>query len=327
MNITRTIFAVSILALGVHAEAQNIVPNWSFEEYTQCPGDYNQVERATGWQRSWNNNVVEFHTEYLNACADYDFGVPTNVWGTQAASTGTAYMGQVSMAPSVTMDYRENIYIQLIEPLVLDQDYTVHLKLSWTDNCQHASNNQGVKFSTVPNFPIDGISQIYSDNIITDKLNWTEISGTFTADSAYAYVCVGNFFSDAETLTSTPCPTCPNYRYGYYIDDVCVLPKHSSNVGDCTVAYIPTGINFDLSHTNNFRVISSDGRLTVQFDSPLFRNAMFRLSDMEGRSLRSAQLTKGSTTMDLRTEELAPGAYLIIMRFGDERWAQRFIKL
>lgn len=326
MYVVRTLLVASTLALAGNIEAQNLVPNWSFEDHTECPDDYGEVERATGWERSLNNNVVEYHTEYLNACAEYDFGVPDNVWGTQAASTGTAYMGQVSMAPSVMTDYRENIYIQLIEPLVVDQDYTVHLKVSSTDNCQHASNNQGVKFSTVANFPIDGTSQIYSDDIITDKLNWTEISGTFTADSAYAYVCVGNFFSDAETLTSTPCPTCPNYRYGYFIDDVCVIPKHAGSE-DCMVVYSPVGINDLSSPSFGLHVSTSSSGVSVQFERPLIENAKVTLLDMEGRTLQTVPVAKGDTGKDLYLEGIAPGAYLLRMDMGGQHHVQRFIHL
>lgn len=318
--------AFFLIWISTMADGQNLVPNWSFEDYDLCPDDYGQVERAIGWHRSLNNNVAQYSTEYMNACTSFNFGAPSNVWGTQVPSTGSAYMGQVSMAPSVMTDYRENIYIQLIAPLEPNYDYTVHFKVSWADGCKHASNHQGVKFSTVPDFPINGISQVYSVAIIADKLNWTEVSGSFTADSAYSYVCVGNFFTDAATMTSTPCPSCPNYHYGYYIDDVCVFPKHSGS-GDCAVAYVPAAIHESHGALDGMQVFQSVAGVNVHFSLPLPRNAALTLYDVQGRSLATIGLEKGTATGDLPMHGIAPGIYILDVSTGGERWCQRFLKL
>lgn len=209
--------------------AQNLVPNPSFETFSSCPNNYNQVSRATGWFPSSNNNNPTYHTEYCNACGTSLFQVPANTWGNQVAATGVGYMAEVTMDPGSQQDYRENIYAQLTSPLIIGNTYYVSFNISHTDNSQYASNNFGVKFATVPNFPINNICQVYSANIITDKINWTTISGCFVADSAYKFICLGNFFTDTNTLTQQSCPGCQWPLFGYYLDDVSVTTS-SSNV-------------------------------------------------------------------------------------------------
>lgn len=214
---------------------QNLVPNPSFETFSSCPNNYNQVSRATGWFPSSNNNNPTYHTEYCNACGTSLFQVPANTWGNQAASTGVGYMAEVTMDPGTQQDYRENIYAQLTSPLIIGSTYFVSLKVSHTDNSQYASNNFGAKFSTTTNFPINNICQIYSSNIITDQQNWVTISGCFVADSAYSYICLGNFFTDANTLTQQSCPGCQWPLYGYYVDDVSVTQFSIGTSGNTTI--------------------------------------------------------------------------------------------
>ena len=51
-------------------------------------------------------------------------------------------------------------------------------------------------------------------------MNWTKISGSFIADSAYSYVMLGNFFDDnhTDTLNLQQFP----YAAYYFFDDICV---------------------------------------------------------------------------------------------------------
>lgn len=251
--ITLLIFFLLVSQLNF---SQNLVPNPSFEIVSSCPNNYNQVSRATGWFPSSNNNNPTYHTDYCNACGTSLFQVPANTWGNQAAPTGVGYMAAVTMDPGSQPNYRENIYAQLTSPLVIGNTYFVSLKVSHTDNSKYASNNFGAKFSTVPDFPINNICQVYSANIISDKQNWVTISGCFVADSAYKYICLGNFFTDANTLTQQSCPGCQWPLYGYYVDDVSVT-LFTSNIacsgttslcaGQTTTLTASGGVNYSWS--------------------------------------------------------------------------------
>ena len=71
-----------------------------------------------------------------------------------------------------------------------------------------ASNKLGAKFSTVSYsysnpIQINNFAHVYSDSVIKDTTSWTLIKGEFTADSAYQYISIGNFFDDINTDTIT----------------------------------------------------------------------------------------------------------------------------
>ena len=53
---------------------------------------------------------MQHATDYMNACNTTTFNVPNGAWGYQVAHSGNGYMSTVTMAPQVSVDYRENIY-------------------------------------------------------------------------------------------------------------------------------------------------------------------------------------------------------------------------
>jgi hypothetical protein len=95
---------------------------------------------------------------------------------------------------------------------------------NWTNqsyNCS-ASNNIGVRFTTKPysaSFPppINNTATLNTDTIVKDTLNWILLSWNFTADSAYNYIYIGNFFDNAHT--DTVVINAPNGQFGiaYYL--------------------------------------------------------------------------------------------------------------
>jgi hypothetical protein len=240
----------------------------------------------------------------------------------QPASTGSAYMAQVTMAPQVGVDYRENIYAQLISPLIAGQDYDVHLMVSWTDNSQYATNNIGVKFSMDTIFPIDGVAQVYSSAVINDTQNWTEISGSFTAEVAYEYIAVGNFLTDDETESAYDCPSCTFNQHAYYIDDVCVVPKHGN--GECSLAMAVNELHMA---SGGMRIVPTMLGLNVQFAQPLPQKAVLTVFDMQGRSLETVVVARGSMTQSLSMDAIAPGAYMVNVNVAGELWTRRFVNV
>ncbi|MCW5897970.1 MAG: T9SS type A sorting domain-containing protein [Flavobacteriales bacterium] len=69
-------------------------------------------------------------------------------------------------------------------------------------------------------------AHILYPQILSDTVGWTLVSGSFVADSAYWYLMIGNFFSNALTDTlhfAPPGPTWNAYSYTL-VDAVCVSP-------------------------------------------------------------------------------------------------------
>lgn len=205
----------------------NLVPNPSFEDTVACPNAGNQVDRAVGWYPSRNS------PDYFNGCDWINglLGVPYNALGFQYANTGVAYCGIVSFAHNAP-NYRETFTCKLTSALVIGKKYDVSFYASWSGKYRMASNKLGILFSTSNydtsiNAPIGNYSQVYTDSIITDSVNWTLIHKSFIADSNYTYLSVGSFFDSSMVDTIHPIPSSLAY---YYIDDVSVTADTTTSV-------------------------------------------------------------------------------------------------
>lgn len=211
-----------VLVLTTVAQV-NLVPNPSFEDTVFCPWVNSQLEACSLWQNFGNT------PDYFNSC-DWAMNVPNTPFGFQHANSGVGMAGIIIYnnpnAPSGP-NYRETIGIALNHSLQINEKYyfSFFTNFSNTPNLSIASNNIGLKFSTVdfdsccpPH--IDNFAHCFSSVIITDSINWSQISGSFIADSAYSYVMIGNFFDDTSTDT-LQIGQYPSDAY-YFIDDVCV---------------------------------------------------------------------------------------------------------
>lgn len=208
-----------IVGLGY---GQNLVGNSSFEDTISCPQGFEYISSSTGWYSSSQT------PDYFNPCANSNFytvGAPDNIFGYQPAFEGVSYAGICTFSREYSW-VREVIGVQLSQPLITGNRYYVSSYISLADSSSFdcETNHFGFKFSTVKYdyytfnpIPIDNFSHIKSDDIISDKLGWTKISGSFIADSNYAYLSIGNFYDSLNTDTSN----CINYAY-YFVDNVCV---------------------------------------------------------------------------------------------------------
>jgi len=223
------IFSFSLL----NCSAQNLVPNPSFEDTVSCPNDIMETYKAKYWVINVNS------ADYFNSCAgtSNEVSVPKNSFGYQIPATGKAYCGEYFYVKSTMGDVREYLGARLLSPLIPNQKYYGSFKVSWADGLC-ATNKLGILFTNsyygdsttwgavvVPPPLINNLAQVYTNSLITDSVNWTTISGSFIADSAYKYIYIGNFFSRTNTDTlwfngySGGLPDCKSY---YYIDDICV---------------------------------------------------------------------------------------------------------
>lgn len=201
-----------LAALTQVSEAQNLVPNPSFETYSQCPDPAtidpmpdNMIDLATGW-----NNPTGWTPDYFAACVSETSGynVPNSGWGFQNARTGNAYAGLVSAA--ISANAREYIQTELTESLIAGKQYSVTFYVSLSERCTYASNNIGAYFSDTPvsvshSWVLPYTPQISNNpftNPLTDTLGWTEVSGVFTSVGGEKYMTIGNFNDDATTDTT-----------------------------------------------------------------------------------------------------------------------------
>ncbi|MES2560450.1 MAG: gliding motility-associated C-terminal domain-containing protein [Bacteroidota bacterium] len=234
--------------------SQNLVQNGSFEDKSACPNVNSQITLANNWFSGYNGTLNG--VAYFNACASSpNYGVPTNVFGNQPARTGVAYA--LSFLPQCAICSRGYIVNHLVAPLVGGRTYYFEMYLSLSDISTVAHNKIGVYFSntTTTNsstFIKPFSPQIITPTYITDKSNWVQVSGSYTASGGEEWITIGSFapYSLADyTPVPDGNPTFVNSAW-YYVDDVylgdnCNIPSDilGPNMSICADSTTITRLN------------------------------------------------------------------------------------
>ena len=293
-------FLVVLLLFGTSKAQTNLVPNPSFENYSSCT---QFVSSASGWVNCGET------PNYCNSCSNPSpFGVSSNFIGYQPAATGNAYC--ILCTYSSTQLFREIIGISLTQALTIGNTYFVSFKCSpgspGYGYCLQ-TDKIGLRFSTVTydsiNSPsINNFAHIYAINVVTDTANWTTVSGYVTADSAYTFLAIGNFFDDANTDTIIPGFQCAAFAL-YYVDDVVV----SDSI---------TGLE-TITPFNDQLIAFQIGNDLV-FQSSSIKLNSITLYDYVGNKVGVKSVIQGSDTK-FNVEMLCSGVYLAVAEMGDQR--------
>lgn len=216
-------FAVVCCFGKVHA--QNFVPNPSFELATGCV-------TGNGWASVDSWRVPTSHSgspDRFHVCAPGTFGVTANVFGDQAARTGSAYVGFVTHFGTNGL-FREYLRAPLTSALSIGTSYTATGYLSLSDGSGWATDGFGFYFSTTAvtgsgnSAPLALTPQVAcpTNTFINDKIGWMAVSGNFVATAAFQHITFGNFKTDAATNVQVQ-PSGWTWNYTY-LDDVSVTP-------------------------------------------------------------------------------------------------------
>lgn len=216
------------------------MPNGDFEYYTNCPNSIStgDLNYAAPWFK------VYASTDYFNTCdvstnsqgVPANLGIPSNYYGSQAARSGSAYAGFYGSIQT-PQNYREYLEVLLTDTLVQNEKYLVSFYVSLSDRCGYGMTTVGAYFSPTPvsstNYGVLPYSpQILnpSSNFLSDKINWTLIEDTLTAQGGEQYITIGNFKDDLNSgiiyITGS---------FGYsevylYVDDVSVINVNSIGI-------------------------------------------------------------------------------------------------
>ncbi|MBW7914676.1 MAG: hypothetical protein H3C54_13480, partial [Taibaiella sp.] len=214
---------VTILFLQITANAQNLVPNYSFEQYINCPNYPSQVTTHCA-------NWVQYTTgtsDYFNECATHPWvDVPTNAQGSQNALHGNAYIGLYDFLPIAPQWEYAGVAITAMQ---IGKVYEVSMSVSLGDSCFYASNGLGAFFfdngpTTYPGtslLPFDPQISYKDYGPISNKTSWTRLSDYMFADSAYDNIVIGGFLAHSLLQIDTLSTGSSGVSY-YYIDSVVV---------------------------------------------------------------------------------------------------------
>ncbi len=226
----------------LQAQSVNLVENYSFEEYKDCPQTFTPQDRSHKLVSDWTYPTLAT-PDYFNKCSPLrqeGVGVPNNFAGESLPKSGNAYAGAIL---SGTDDgYREYIQGTLKTPLVAGKKYCVNFSYKLASYSKFAVDQLSLFFSNVEirndlmvNLPykpqINNTQGLFLDNI--DE--WEEICTVFEASGNEKYFIIGNFQSYDNTnyvATDKNMKNLMNKEYAYYyFDDIIIRPL--DNCTDC----------------------------------------------------------------------------------------------
>jgi hypothetical protein len=316
-NFNKLLFLI-IFLFSRNLPAQNLVSNPGFEDTVHCPVTAGQIEWATGWQ------IFGESPDYYNACApscNFCVGVPDNFSGHQSPYLGNAYAGLVTSSVSIH-EAREYIATELVNPLQIGKKYFVSAYICRGSSSQAhgASNNFGFKFTSYQYtyfnpIPANNFAQVVDTSILLDSLNWTLFSGSFSADSNYKYLVIGNFFDDAHTDTVEMDSANFIFNSAYYlIDEVCVTPDS----GNCSPLLSVQNNLFD----TNFKIYFKNGQLII--DNPQLITAEMEIYNLSGQ--RVFQNNLKSNTESYNVHDFPSQLYVLKIVFNRQTLITRIFK-
>ncbi len=237
---------------------------------------------------NWENIGVQqafasgYGGQYYNECANKPEDRPFSF--VQKAHSGK---GMAQILNTNAGFFQERIFygIKLITSLKIGHRYAVSFFINLADSSCSAMNNIGVLFCTQKIKIIDtsnitsvcypNRAQVYSKNVIEDKINWVEIKGSFIADSAYNYMVVGNLFDYKKTTyKNLDCTGALEYP-AYLIDDFTVEEINNSIQinnklickGDSAILQVTGNLSQFYWSLNKSDTLSTLNRIKLKVDS------------------------------------------------------------
>jgi len=294
------------------ANAQtNLVLNYSFEDYTTCP----LPEDGAGgsfiiYTPPWYS-PQEGTPDLFNECSNSRNNVPYSSAGFQYAKTGKGFGGFV-WGSDGNCEYLTG---RFSSPLVNGKKYCVEFYVNLANYSYYAFDRIGAYIS-VDSIHMSGgaygylhfIPQIENPagNIITDTLNWTKISGKYTASGGEQFITIGNFRPDSLVQTLVHDTIVGDFPY-YYLDDVSVY--------DCSDT---TGIN-EIGGNNYFNFYPDPVKdiANIDYDVKTGANLILSIFGIMGNKLMEIKLDNNTQHYSFSTQQLKQGVYFYRITSGN----------
>ncbi len=191
------------------ANGQNLLRNGNFEEFADFEG-YDFGYKAL------ENNITTWRPPTLGQ---------TKIFSDEkTAKSGKAFVGIHTYG---IRNYREYITSPLNCRLIAGETYILKFYVKLSPNSEFAISSFGASFTAErPDVnttdALKDSTQIFVDNIafFDDKKAWLLVEDSFTAVGNEAYVTIGNFLSDEESVSKKVVKMAREGRAYYYIDDV-----------------------------------------------------------------------------------------------------------
>jgi hypothetical protein len=292
--------------------AQNLVPNYSFEQVDSCPYKQGQLSFAQGWINPQND--TNGTPDFFSHCSPvFQFNTPANILGFAFPKTDSSYIGLLLFQYYQGINnLREYAEIELLQTLIAGEQYYLELNVSCAENVGYAQNLIGMAFSdtlyinpTYQYFPIPTALEHIGSPII-DTTNWTKISGIYSAIGTEQFLLLGCFKPDNILLLDSLNVGSPidDFSY-YYFDDIKVIPLDSLQ-----------GIDEPISNLLvNVYPNPAKEWLTLDFNSNIQKQLNVSLFSVEGKEIKNWS-EKYTSKMYLTLPQLSNGIYFLKIRNG-----------
>ncbi len=211
----RVIVVYIFVCLFSGIEAQNLVTNYSFEDFSGCPigSGFNQIDSLFPWTSPTGGaDVMNPCITEISTIPNYGVGLYYSGIGGEWPHSGNGFVGMYVWGnPDLEYaNFREYISSPLSDSLSR-KTYQIEFYVSLMDSFRYAISNFGAYFSKIPPPTINSPSDLFQyyqftpqfvnshSNILSNKSGWTKVSGRFTAEGGERYITIGNFASDIET--------------------------------------------------------------------------------------------------------------------------------
>jgi hypothetical protein len=336
--------SLAFISLCFFSKAQNLVPNYSFENIIQCPQNCNQfINYVSDWSGQGENYGLSYFTSQCpgdtgkgSGATSSSGSVPYNAdYGFQYAHTGVSYAG---ISPFVTgfpadsiypygntsyKNSREYLETILSDSLIAGVKYYVTFFTNLHNSSEFACSDVGAYFSNsyvaLNNSSLPELLQ-YTPQVannpkkqeLIDTLNWMKVSGSFIAKGGEKYIVIGNFKNDSLSSIRYVGYSGTGSAY-YYIDDVIV--SADSNYADSLAAIGELKIkNKELKIYPN----PSNGNFSVEIKNyELCITNTVEVYNMLGQSIYKKQINNTTTEIDISNEPKGIYLYRVTSDKGD----------
>jgi hypothetical protein len=243
-----------LIFVAINCNAQNLIRNGGFEEYTQCPtttGQWNYLE-------NWINPSAATPNFFHSCCINNDASVPYNinsVSGFQQAFIGSGYCELICFVES-NDNYRDYLQQDFGEKLIFGEKYCGRFFANLGNWCKYSIDKLGmylsdtsITCSTLCRF--DFIPQIPSffNTQLDDTLNWIELKGSFISSGNERYLTIGNFYSNSSSNYQIFNPSSIYLESQYYFDNLSLTRCRPPTLGSDTL-HINSGESITIGDTS-----------------------------------------------------------------------------
>jgi len=229
-----------------NAEAQNLIPDSSFESNKFIPSDFSQINASNSWRMPSQGTTDLFCKCNKKKLKKYSLvDVPQNPMGYQDPHSGNCYAGFFVFSHG---DYREYIQTPLNHALEKDKWYLFTMYISLADYSRTSLDQLGVCFTDkkVGYNSSDVITDLNPVDIKIDKevgrdvKQWHRVSVKYKSQGGESFLLIGSFKIHTIKKTRFKVPKEIKSRINqnserdsyYYIDDVSLVETTSPEPHD-----------------------------------------------------------------------------------------------